>query len=146
MKKKIIVPISLIAIIFLLVFLMTGSPLVACHNYELKKSVLSVSGETQVTLNEIVPFDWDIVYTFSPYTSRNEIEKIIGFSSHSIRETVNEGMVQLLFVKGDSVVASVCGYADNLGYRITFKDSVRFEEKAVFAVDTNAGIVTLVKH
>ena len=48
------------------------------------------------------------------------MEKATGFSSPSIQETVSEGMVQLLFVKEGRVVASVCGYAERLGYQIRF--------------------------
>jgi len=90
-----------------------------------------------------VPFEWDIAYTFDSHTTEEQIEAIIGFKSNSIRETVNEGMVQLLFVDGKSVVSSVCGYSEALGYRIDFLESVSYADHAVFSVDTEAGIVKL---
>lgn len=69
----------------------------------------------------------------------------IGFKSNSIQETVNEGMVQLVFVKGQKVTASVCGYADNLGYDIIFHDSITFEKKEMFVVDKTSNIVKLIQ-
>ena len=101
--------------------------------------------KTEVTLNEIVPFEWSTVYTFDPYVTRSEIEKIIGFKSNAIQETVNEGMVQLLFVKGSSVSGSVCGYAENLGYCIEFSGKINFEDNTPFDVRIQDDIVYLTK-
>lgn len=145
MKKKLAVGIISIIMIFCLTYLFIGNPIVAYHNYQLKQAVPSIGDKETVTLNELVPFAWDTVYTFDPYTSQAEIEAEIGFSSNSIRETVSEGMVQLLFVKGKTVTASVCGYADSLGYRISFHHSVAFEENALFTVDTVSDIIELTK-
>ena len=110
----------------------------------MKQSIHTIS-KAEVTLNEIVPFEWDTVYTFSPYTARSEIEEIIGFKSNAIKETVNEGMVQLLFVNGKTVSGSVCGYAQNLGYSIDFTDKVEFEENSVFEVYIQNNIIYLSK-
>ena len=87
----------------------------------------------------------DRVYTFEPYATREEIAEIIGFDSSSIRETVSEGMVQLLFVKDHKVTSSVCGYASSLGYAVGFFDRVDYEENAVFSVKREDGLVILVK-
>lgn len=119
-----------------------GNPFIEYNNYRLKQSIHSIS-ETEITLNEAVPFAWDTVYTFAPYTSRSEIEDIIGFKSNAIKETVNEGMVQLLFVKGNGVSGSVCGYAENLGYSIYFNDQVKFEDNTLFDVCIQDDIVYL---
>ena len=45
----------------------------------LQAAVTGISKDT-VTLNEVVPFAWDTVYTFAPYTPREEIEAVIGFA------------------------------------------------------------------
>lgn len=92
-----------------------------------------------------MPFEWSTVYTFDPYVTRSEIEKIIGFKSNAIQETVNEGMVQLLFVKGSSVSGSVCGYAENLGYCIEFSGKINFEDNTPFDVRIQDDIVYLTK-
>ncbi len=146
MKKRTGMLVLTIVCVFMVIYLAIGNPIVFYHNQQLKKSITSLEDNQKVTLNEIVPFDWDIVYTFEPYTSREEIEEIIGFQSDSIRETVNEGMVQLLFVKGKTVTASVCGYPDKLGYFvINLEGSVSAKEEAVFLTDTDSGIVKLIR-
>ncbi len=76
-----------------------------------------------VFLSELTPFEWDRVYSFPPYTSKDEMEWILGFSSPEITETVNEGMVQLIFVSqpaGEDPIVTACitGYPENLGYNV----------------------------
>lgn len=122
--------------------LLIGNPVVAYHNHELGKAITSLNTR-ETTLNAVVPFEWDLVYTFAPYTSQSEIEELIGFRSGSIRMAVNEGMVQLLFVKGDRVVASICGYDSSLGYDVNFTDSVIYDENTIFAVSRDSGITIL---
>lgn len=76
-----------------------------------------------VFLSELTPFEWDRVYSFPPYTSKDEIEWILGFSSGEVSETVNEGMLQLIFVSHGAedaplVTACITGYPENLGYDV----------------------------
>ena len=94
----------------------------------------------EVTLQEITPFAWDAVYTFAPYTPKQEIEEVIGAKSGKISELVNEGMTQLIFVKDGKVICGIQGYADRLGYFVSFlKDGekqavINFAEPVVFSV------------
>lgn len=61
----------------------------------MKQLITSITTES-VELNQIVPFEWDIVYTFKSYTSKSQIEEMIGFKSHFIKENaINEGMGHL---------------------------------------------------
>lgn len=144
-NKKIIAIIAAAFIVYIFVYFVIGNPIVALHNNQLKQAITSIEDKKIITLNEVVPFDWDVVYTFEPYTSKEEIEKKIGFKSVSIRETVNEGMVQLLFVRGKTVAASVCGYMDDLGYAVYFNDSVVFDDNIEFSVEKNSDIVMLTR-
>ncbi|NCB42633.1 MAG: hypothetical protein EOM59_08440 [Clostridia bacterium] len=142
MKKKSTILIVTIGVMAALTYMFIGNPVVMMNNKNLQREVTAVhSGD--VALNDLVPFEWDIVYTFDPYTTQEQIESIIGFKSNSIQETVSEGMVQLLFVKGKRVVSSVCGYSQALGYRIDFLQNVSYIDHAVFSADTEAGIVKL---
>lgn len=144
MEKKIGMIVGVLCIVLSLCYLAVGNPIVFFHNQELKHSITSIKDDTKaVTLNEIIPFEWDVAYTFSPYTSQAEIEEVIGFRSNSIQETISEGMVQLLFVKDNTVVASVCGYPDNIGYEVHFSGSVTCEEKAVFSVNREGDRIVL---
>ncbi len=142
MKKKVWMISAMAIAILAISCYMIGNPLITYHNYRLKQSIHTISKPT-VTLNEIVPFEWDIVYTFAPYTSRSEIEEIIGFKSNAIQETVSEGMVQLLFVKDNAVCGSICGYSENLGYSVHFSDKVELKDKKHFDVDIQDDIVYL---
>ncbi len=143
MKKRIITISSvIISLILVLSYIIIGSPVVLANNQKLKEEILAVHSE-YVTLNEIVPFEWDTLYTFDPYTTKEEIERIIGFNSSSIKETVSEGMVQLLFVNDQKVVSSICSYADILGYGIDFSGKILYTDHAVFSVERDTDILYL---
>ena len=79
-------------------------------------------------------FDWEAVYSFEPYTSREEIARTIGFDSPEIAETIGEGVTQLIFVREDRVVLCVCAYPENLGYDVDFTGCVRYGEHTPFTV------------
>lgn len=110
MKKKlpyllgVIVLCCILLIVFLLLF---GNPLVAWHNHQLKAALQQLP-EGSVTLEEAVPFAWDMVYSFDPYTSRAEMESVMHLKSASIREGVSEEQRSIVFTKGNKVVCSVC--------------------------------------
>ena len=149
MKKETKASIIILTCIALIAFigLMISNPFVSINNHKLASSLKSIDRET-VSLNDVVPFEWDTLYTFGPYQSKKEIEKTIGFKSADIKENnINEGMVHLLFVKGDKVVASILGYGKNLGYNIDFTSkegwNVTFAEGAQFNVTRVDGITTL---
>lgn len=118
----------------------------------LQKSIISITAE-EITLNQVVPFAWNAVYTFPPYTPKEEIEAEIGFRSHAIQETYSEGMLQLVFVKGKRVVAMVCGVPREmmsdvplyLGYDVVFDGKITHEENAVFSVSREGGVVRLTR-
>lgn len=100
-----------------LFYLLFGSPFVNWNNNKLENAIENISAET-VTLEEVVPFEWDVVYLFSPYTSHEAIAETIGFESSEIKETVSEFMTQLIFVKDEKIVSSICKYPDNAGFYI----------------------------
>ena len=115
------------------------------------KTIANTTGLEAITLNEIVPFEWEAVYSFSPYTPKQEMENIIGFKSKHITETVSEGMTQLIFVMGNKVVCNICGYSDNLGYSISLWSGderenyarVRYEDNVIFSVERKENVVVL---
>lgn len=130
-------------LVSILAYLVIGNPIVLINNKKLENSIKSIQSDN-IKLNEVVPFDWDVVYTFEPYASKESIEEIIGFKSSSIKENnINEGMVHLLFVKGEKVMASILGYSTNLGYRLDFPSKVTFVENAKFNASIIDNIVIL---
>jgi hypothetical protein len=83
----------------------------------LNEKVLSI-GETVETVNlsHITPFEWDVVYSFGPYTPKDMVYDAIGYKWDDIRETVSEGMDQIVFLKDGKVVCYLYGYPANNGY------------------------------
>lgn len=143
MKKR-IAAIAAAVLIALVGFLWYGYYVRETREHTLQESVTSISGG-EVTLNEVVPFAWDAVYSFAPYTPKEEIEAAIGFRSPAIRETYSEGMVQLVFVRGKRVAAMVCGYPPDLGYDVVFDGKITYAENVVFAVSRKEGVVQLTR-
>lgn len=152
MKKKTkawILVLMCIVLIVVMGYLMIGNPFVFINNQKLKKSIGSLDDNKIVSLNEVIPFEWDFLYTFEPYQSKEEIAEIIGFQSNDIKENnINEGMVHLLFVKNHKVVASILSYSSNLGYNIDFSSKenlkVSHAENTQFFVTKDDGITYLI--
>lgn len=146
MKKKTkiaIIILSCMALVVIAGYLVIGNPVILINNQKLESSIKSIESDA-ITLNEVVPFDWDVVYTFEPYASKESIEEIVGFTSADIKENnINEGMVHLLFVKDVKVVASILGYSKSLGYSLDFVSKVTFSENAKFNVAVSDDVVIL---
>ncbi|MDE5596742.1 MAG: hypothetical protein K2J04_02805, partial [Lachnospiraceae bacterium] len=151
MKKKTkawILVLICIVLIVIMGYLMIGNPFIFINNQKLKKSISSLDDSKIVSLNEVIPFEWDSLYTFEPYQSKAEIAEIIGFQSNDIKENnINEGMVHLLFVKNDKIVASILSYSSNLGYNIDFSSKANLKvthtENAQFYTTKDDGITIL---
>lgn len=80
MKKKAWMISAITIAILALSYYMIGDPFIAYHNYRLKQSIAAISKPT-VTLNELVPFEWDTVYTFAPYTSVLKSKKLLALKA-----------------------------------------------------------------
>lgn len=145
-KKKIILFICVLIVIILFFYWVSirENRLIALHNQQLKQTMTSIdTSQETITLDTIIPFDWDMIYTFAPYTSKKDIEQTIGLYSDAIQETISEGMVQLIFVNNDTVTASICGYPENLGYQILFDDIILFGDDTVFSISQTDTVITL---
>ena len=148
MKK--IIYILILLIIITIFFKFKGYNNIKLNNENLQKAITSIK-ENEVTLNDVVPFEWERVYTFKPYTTKEDMESIIGFKSQYISETINEGMVQLIFVNDKKIVSNVLNYVDNLGYSIDFYDGISvyneilYKDNVKFSVKLDNGILYLKK-
>ena len=90
----------------------------------LKQEVMNIGDSVEsVNLSDVTPFEWDVVYSFDPYTSKNTIYQTVGYKWDTISETVNGGMNQLVFMKNKKVVCYLYGYPANNGYGIFFSGS-----------------------
>lgn len=123
----------------------------------LKQEVMNIGNSVKsVNLSDITPFEWDLVYSFDPYTSKDTIYRTVGYKWDSISETVNGGMNQLVFMKDKKVVCYVYGYPANNGYGIFFnsesKDAstpasvLSVEDDLIFEVVRGANVFLLTKY
>lgn len=87
----------------------------------LKEEVLSIEQSVEtVNLKDITPFEWDLAYSFDPYTPKDTIYETVGYKWDNISETVSEGMNQIVFLKDEKVICYLYGYPQNNGYGIYF--------------------------
>lgn len=129
----------LLVLISIFVFMRWNSELNKNNRY-LTEKLLNGASDASGTAGELFNFDYDKVYIFEPYQSKNEMEKQIGFKSRVLQETVNENMINILFVKDDAPVAYLYGYGSNNGYYIempTGNYSKAELEKTRYRVITN---------
>lgn len=120
MKNKImIVAIAILSVVVLISLLQKD--LWDVNEELLKDEVLSVEESIEtVNLLDITPFEWDIVYSFAPYTPKDTIYETVGYKWDRVSETVNEGMNQIVFLNEEKVVCYLYGYPQNNGYGIFF--------------------------
>ena len=122
MKKRItFIIVALIMLLIILFISQKKNEIWEVNEDLLKEEVLSINQALKtVNLADITPFEWDIAYSFDPYTSKDQIYETVGYKWDDIVETVNEGMNQIVFMKDSKVVCYLYGYPENNGYGIYF--------------------------
>ena len=108
---------------------------------KIKHSFNAISGDAVIdNLTQWTPFEWDTLYSFAPYTPKENVYEKIGCKWDEIKETVNEGMNQVVFLKDGKVVCYLYGYTENLGVGFNFGKydgsyiKLLSNEKALFKV------------
>ena len=104
MKNKKILTLALI-ICIIAVFELKNKNIKESYNTKSLEKTLSKSlNNKDNTCKYLFDFDYDKVYVFQPYLSKEVMEEEIGFKYWKLKETVNEGMVNMLFVKNNKPV------------------------------------------
>lgn len=93
------------AIILVLCTIIFVDPVLRYRNHELKSALQSAVCNNKNTLEDIIPFDWDTVYNFNAYTSKEYMTEKMGFKSRHVSEIEYDEFTQLYFVKNNKVVA-----------------------------------------
>jgi hypothetical protein len=119
MKRKSIFKMSIcIAIVLSIVYFSTwNSVLNKSTRYldnKLSYSIPQISG----TAEDLFDIDYDTLYVFEPYQTKDEMEAQIGFKCRVLNQVVSEGILNILFVKDNSPVAYLYGYPSTIGYFI----------------------------
>lgn len=157
MKKKKIITIAVVILIAVLLIKACKKDRWETNEELLKQEVLNIGESVEsVNLSDVTPFEWDFVYSFDPYTSKDAIYETVGYKWDRISETVSEGMNQLVFMKDEKVVCYVYGYPQNNGYGIYFSEGstddsspasiLSPQEDVTFQVDRRDGYIYLMKN
>lgn len=152
MKKKLPLSIGIILAVFFGLFLfkiLQPSPVWETNAKQFHKSFDVISGDKARIddLSGFTPFQWDVLYSFAPYTPEQTVYDVVGYKWDNISSTVNEGMNQVVYLKDGKVVCYIYGYPDKYGvyfdfgqyegsfYKLTDKDKLTFNMTV-----TNKGI------
>lgn len=83
-------------------------------------AILTNLTEDKVSLQEVVPFEWDAVYSFSYEDSIADITEATGIRSDLFISTSEEGDVQYYFIFEDKVVSMFAGTPEEIGFQLDF--------------------------
>lgn len=154
-RKKILLMVVLLLLIIILIKVFKKD-VWEVNEARLKEEIVNISESTEsVNLKDVTPFEWDVMYSFDPYTPKEMIYETVGYKWGRVSETVSEGMDQVVFMKDGEVVYYLYGYPENNGYGISFISEDRTdlttysvlkrEHDLTFKVERIEGIVYLMK-
>ncbi|WP_342511975.1 hypothetical protein MKY34_15235 [Sporosarcina sp. FSL K6-1522] len=109
-------------------------------NFQLfKEKVFSETADgDQVNLSTFTPFEWDQVYAFNPYLSKEAIYETVGYKWDRISETVSEGMNQIVFMQDGKVVCYLYGYPENNQFGLFFDGTEHVEGATILYAEDDA--------
>lgn len=120
-KKQFIIGGSGVILIFLVIALVC----VVLHFMNAEKNVESLfekvlkSEYGEVKLGELTEFEWEKGYYFLPYTTKEDMEKTLGFSSEKLRDNeINDDIGYIVFIKDKQVV---CSFYTNQSENVIFE-------------------------
>lgn len=116
MKKIIFKNVCFIAILNILVvlFVLRCGSVVEVNNRYLTSRLSNTKGSGSVM--ELINLDYDRVYSFEPYQSKESMEKLIGFEYGDLKENISTHMMNILFVKDNQPVAYLYGPPNDNGF------------------------------
>lgn len=123
MKKQtfIVVASVLVIIIALIMFkALHLTPIWEINAKQFNSSFNTISGNATIDdLSRFTTFEWDTLFSFAPYTPKEDVYKVVGYQWDKIDTTVSEGMNQIVFLKEGKVVCYIDGYPDK--YKVFFE-------------------------
>lgn len=107
----------------------------------IKYSFQPISGNAVIDdLSQWTPFEWDTLYSFKPYTAKEEIYETIGYKWDDISEALSEEINQIVFTKEGMVVCYLYGSPEynRLGFNFgTYEGSyIKFSSKQKLSFET----------
>lgn len=87
--------------------------------------------EVEMSLKELTPFEWEKVYFFKPYTSRESIKEVVGCKIKDYYYSVSDSDSQIYFVNDGKVVCSLAGNYETLQFRVDYNfDDISYQLEA----------------
>ncbi len=139
---------SAIVVIFLLILFRVIIPRqnhipIANNNKALRLALTVQKSGTETTLEKVVPFEWDDMYIFYPYSSdREDIEKTIGFPLSEYHPAMYDEMISTIFVKNKKLVSYTCDRYENIGYQIQNCEHSSYGDNEIFEIKKENGLIT----
>lgn len=124
-KQTIAIWVFLIGMIITLVFIINPlkKDIWDVNAAKLKNSVDNMNGLTVIKdFSKWTPFEWDVLYSFTPYTTKDRIYEVVGYKWDPINETVNDNMNQIVFLKEGKVICYLYGYPESTNFSYRFGD------------------------
>lgn len=134
MKYKNIKRTSAVAIIILCLaagFFALANPHPANTNGKKLGEILSRYEGDEIVLNDVLNFDYDYVIQFPSYASKENMYEILGFRTSVVREDVNDGIMNILFVKNNKPVCYLYGYSSNNGFSLYLPDGIKIPKNEI---------------
>ncbi|QQP70385.1 hypothetical protein JHE06_00565 [Carnobacterium sp. CS13] len=147
MKKKNVLLLTILTGIVITIILIFGpfkKDIWEINASKLEDSTDNISAPTAIDdFSKWTPFEWDTLYSFAPYTKKENIYKVVGYKWDNINESVNDNMNQIVFVKDGKVVCYLYGYPKNTNSSYNFGEYegeyITFNSQQKLAFDVEIG-------
>ncbi len=114
-KKILTILFTPIIALFVLLFVIRAYR-INSPSYKLDKVIEETKNNQELTLEKFVPFEWDKLYQFGPYTTKEYMEEKIGFKSDYLSSnSINDNIYSSVFVKNNKVVLQTHKYNFDFG-------------------------------
>lgn len=121
-NKKLTKLVSLIIlgiIVIGLLIVLYINPVYQNNNKLLLNNIESLLDKEEVTLEELIPFDFDSIYLFEPYSYKKDMESQMGIRSRFIKDNYTDNLgTELIVVKNKKVISSVFIKLEKCGFII----------------------------
>ena len=106
-KKNKLVLVLFVINLILICFLVYMNPFHVYNNYKFKSNIKNILLKREVTLDELVPFEYDSIYFFQSFSSKEQIENTIGIRSRFIKDNSTDTLGTEVIIIKDNKVKSV---------------------------------------
>jgi hypothetical protein len=96
-----------------------------------------------IDISTITPFEWERLYLFAPYTSKERIVEVTGIKWSGNQKTFiesNDGIVLFIFVNEDKVVQYI-DYHRDPDFLLSVRETGYSPSEAIFVLDQKGRVV-----